>query len=75
MTHLVIPALVSLIFWDKIAFRYSLAVALAGSTGSDLLSSGLAVSPAPVGVPEADTTPALRRALYKLVMLLIGAVE
>jgi hypothetical protein len=71
----VIPALVNLTFWDKIALRYSLDVALVGSTGSGLLSSAWAVSPAPVGVAEADMTPALRRALYRLVMLLMGAGE
>jgi hypothetical protein len=74
-TYLVIPALDNLTFWDKIALRYSLDVVLVESTGSGLLSSTLAVSPAPVGVAEADTTPALRRALYRLVILLMGAAE
>jgi hypothetical protein len=73
--YLVIPALDNLTFWDKIALLYSLDVVLARSTGSGLLSSTLAVSPAPVGVAEVDTTPALRRALYRLVMLLMGAAE
>ena len=73
--YLVIPALDNLTFWDKIALRYSLDVVLIGSTGSGLLSSTLAVSPAPVGVAEEDTTPALRKALYKSVMLLMGADE
>jgi hypothetical protein len=72
-TYLVIPALVNLIFCANIALRYSLTDILAGSIGSVLIS--LAVSPAPVGVAEADTTPALRRALYKLVILLMGADE
>jgi len=52
----VIPALDNLTFWDKITLRYSLDVVLIGSTGSGLLSSTLAVSPAPVGVAEEDTT-------------------
>ena len=73
--YLVIPALNNLTFWDKVALRYSLDVVLAESTGSGLLSSTLAVSPAPVRVAEADTTPALRRALYRLVMLPMGAAE
>jgi hypothetical protein len=74
-TYLAIPAIDNLTFWDKITLRYSLDVVLVESTGSGLLSSTLAVSPAPVGVAEADTTPALRRALYRLVILLMGAAE
>lgn len=72
---MVIPAIDNLTFWDMIALRYSLDVVLVESTGSSLLSSTLTVSPAPVGVAEADATPALRRALYRLVILLMGAAE
>ena len=66
-----ISADVNLILRLSTALRYCLAASLTGSD-SVVDSSTLAGAPAPVGVPEADTTPALSNALKRLAMLFVG---
>ncbi len=61
MTYFRIPALLSLMPVERIFLRYSLAASCVKS--AEGVPSGLAVAPAPVGVDDADTTPAFTRAL------------
>jgi len=71
----VIPAIDNLTFWDMIALTVFPGRCFGRVYRLQFTLVYFTVSPAPVGVAEADATPALRRALYRLVILLMGAAE